>query len=853
VLDIAEAFRANARARIAAHPNHLHTLNTLRNMTSASAPILLHAVGQAVVHRVGLGVEVGDYIVSTKVSHDVSDNGNGKDGLVCCEVYSVEDTARARQATLRALGPTDEIPDPTGLHGFKHNDKFKKCKRKQLVVVLGKEKANDFFGTASAGEGTVDPLIGKKVVMQRMIDFGDGNALFQDGIVIDGVSGNGKYKMIATKNGAVYEFTEDKALVRALYAAARRASTPPIDLSTVAPWTYNLGVGSAHLYSLVRTLEASKGLTAGRVCAIELLDVLEGVAPGSTQGHDLDRSLGGVPVVSTITDATLTLACARIKLQMESEAVKKESYPCGDGTRLGKAIRRVLNGELGVNPQPFRLVGMLASHAVSPGEFQTFLEASYILTLQRDRWPIVQTAAGGDYFLRTRLEVACKDGVGADADAIAALEYDMTAPAFMSWLTDVTSTPKSGVASSSHGAALSVTGHHTPKGAFGSRSINVVVHPELAKRSEAERKVDEQLQEDAEGLSKEQVSMALIESMKAVKASGDREALAKLMDQIKDARVLRLLNATSDLRTAMQGGFTNIYRAFDSVRSVLDRRLEVMVLGADISPRSKTSAAFRALRTGNVHRLRWLNLVELADDGTMDKPLLSLQRMERGGAKYAMATALARASTIVSLSFPALLAVAALFFPKLLAKLCEYMDLGVAWPALNEWFAAIVQLMSRPKRRLDDGASSTSTISMDVDWFDTPSDFNRKVERAVQFAIAGGYKRGRTHGTGRGEHKRGRRCNGAGPSTAGALADSSEEEDGESASDGEFPSGENSSSGEDSYGEESADGESYDEDGESAGEEEDSEEEDGEDGEEEDGEEEDGEDGEEEDGEEEEE
>ena len=69
----------------------------------------MHSVGRSVVSRVGLGVEVGDFIVSTKVSNDESDNENGKDGLVCCEVYSVEATARARQVTLRALGPVDVI------------------------------------------------------------------------------------------------------------------------------------------------------------------------------------------------------------------------------------------------------------------------------------------------------------------------------------------------------------------------------------------------------------------------------------------------------------------------------------------------------------------------------------------------------------------------------------------------------------------------------------------------------------------------------------------------------------------------------------------------------------------------
>ena len=102
----------------------------------------------------------------------------------------------------------------------------------------------------------------------------------------------------------------------------------------------------------------------------------------------------------------------------------------------------------------------------------------------------------------------------------------------------------------------------------------------------------------------------------------------------------------------MQGGYAEIYRACDSVRGVLDRRLEVMILGMDANPKPKASAAFRALRTGNIHRLRWFHLVDMPDKGTAEKPLLSLQQMGGDGAKYAMARATARAASIISLSFP---------------------------------------------------------------------------------------------------------------------------------------------------------------------------------------------------------
>jgi hypothetical protein len=97
---------------------------------------------------------------------------------------------------------------------------------------------------------------------------------------------------------------------------------------------------------------------------------------------------------------------------------------------------------------------------------------------------------------------------------------------------------------------------------------------------------------------------------------------------------------------------------------------------------------------------------------------------------------MARASTIVMTSFPALLAVASLFFPKLLSKLGELMELRVAWPSINEWFAALVQLMSAPKRRLNSCEGSCSSISLDLDWFDSSAEFNRKMIFAVQVALS---------------------------------------------------------------------------------------------------------------------
>ena len=96
-----------------------------------------------------------------------------------------------------------------------------------------------------------------------------------------------------------------------------------------------------------------------------------------------------------------------------------------------------------------------------------------------------------------------------------------------------------------------------------------------------------------------------------------------------------------------------------------------------------------------------------------------------------------RMQSIVSSAHPSLLGEAMWFFPKLDEKTREYIDLGVDWSALNEWFASIVRLMAKPttRFRVGDAGPPTVPLVLDVSWFDERSEFERKIERAVQISI----------------------------------------------------------------------------------------------------------------------
>ena len=120
------------------------------------------------------------------------------------------------------------------------------------------------------------------------------------------------------------------------------------------------------------------------------------------------------------------------------------------------------------------------------------------------------------------IESACKSGgVASDADAIAALGYDMDASALMGWLVVVTSKPAPSSAIASVGHLNSLVGPQCSVGTSGSGAVNVIFHSQPADTSEQDRAEHDQLRDDAESVSKEPLSMTLIESMKVVKASGD--------------------------------------------------------------------------------------------------------------------------------------------------------------------------------------------------------------------------------------------------------------------------------------------------------------------------------------------
>ena len=142
----------------------------------------------------------------------------------------------------------------------------------------------------------------------------------------------------------------------------------------------------------MRALPVGKGLLAGEVCAAELIDVLESVEPGLTKDHDLDRSPGATPIVTPITEAALRLACLKMRAVMESSKIKGHSYPHDSASRLGKAIKRVMDGSVGAKKGVFPLVELLKTHANTPAEFDTFLADSYVVTLPQERWPAVKSA-----------------------------------------------------------------------------------------------------------------------------------------------------------------------------------------------------------------------------------------------------------------------------------------------------------------------------------------------------------------------------------------------------------------------------------------------------------------------------
>lgn len=178
--------------------------------------------------------------------------------------------------------------------------------------------------------------------MSKMIDFGAGLEYYNGEVKIVSISENDKFKLKAFKDGVASEFTEDKALIRGLVASAGSASKVPERVDVTAsdhPWKFDLQSGGPFIYSLIKKLPSSKELPVGMVCAVQLINVLEGIEQDSTKGHDLDSSSGGASEISLITEATLRLACAKLKTVMESDksssSLTHPTAPCAWASRSG--------------------------------------------------------------------------------------------------------------------------------------------------------------------------------------------------------------------------------------------------------------------------------------------------------------------------------------------------------------------------------------------------------------------------------------------------------------------------------------------------------------------------------------
>ena len=116
----------------------------------------------------------------------------------------------------------------------------------------------------------------------------------------------------------------------------------------------------------------------------------------------------------------------------------------------------------------------------------------------------------------------------------------------------------------------------------------------------------------------------------------------------------------------------------------MDRRLEEAILGPDITPKQRVTAAFRAARTGNLRRLRWFHLVDHDDDGSADKPLKAIEKMTLEQAKTEVCLVLSRFQSLMIASHLDLSGEALWFFPKFQEKLLEYINYKVDWWAASD-------------------------------------------------------------------------------------------------------------------------------------------------------------------------
>ena len=270
----------------------------------------------------------------------------------------------------------------------------------------------------------------------------------------------------------------------------------------------------------------------------------------------------------------------------------------------------------------------------------------------------------------------------------------------------------------------------------------MVLWKEGVSKDELENRQLSQLKIDAEYIAGSARLMSILRAFQALKDSRQDALLQGALEQCSEPAVIRLVQYNGDVAQALQGGYGPIASVCTSLRDVIERRLENLVLGEGHAymPDRQTKA-FRAARLGSLRKLRLFHLIDEDDNGNERYPLLQLKHITSlDTKKYQLNKVFARLEEILRISFPSQLAPLSQFMPKFRDRIEDLVMLGLPIEGANgtsDYYRAIVDKICSPihELRMGDTAGELK-LKFDINWLGLERDHNDRVSKGMMQHIS---------------------------------------------------------------------------------------------------------------------
>ena len=554
------------------------------------------------------------------------------------------------------------------------------------------------------------------------------------------------FNLVGSHDGVEFVRPISRVQARVLLALE---SPPEMHAPSSYPLAWDTPTWGTKSYNLVKKLTLSTACSDNFVDARDMLGVAQSFDGGKTAGlAALQLTKLGHPADDAIFFAS-TVVMHAISRTLTKPGADTRLWPDDSAAKLGAAIRAFDSGQGsdGSGPIQHALASALKAKC-AVGEFDTAVLTAYRLTLPASRWAWAENSTSL-YIHTGALDAFLKKGKSAsDAAAIAKLDDNMSADDVHLFLSDVCAALEAQAPGTSSNVGSSLAPPPPPPFGQPGGSAAMVLWKESSKTDEHETRELSQLKIDAECCAGSTRLMAILRAFQALKDSRQDALLQGALEQCSEPAVIRLVQYNGDVAQALQGGFGPLASVCTSLRDVIERRLENLVLGEGHAyvPDRQTKA-FRAARIGSLRKLRLFHLIDEEDKGSDRYPLLQFKSIDRlDTKKYQLNKVFARLEEILRISFPSQLTQLSAFMPKFRDRIEDLVVLGLPIEGTNgtsDYYRAIIDKICSPIRDLRMGDSHGELkLKFDINWLGLERDHNDRIAKGMMQHVSSGVKPG---------------------------------------------------------------------------------------------------------------